>query len=166
MEECIRMPDVRNVALRVICVCPVNWVCLCVFLLQTQRSIEELTPAPLIVSSFLGDRCVWVSVFAVSSPWEISSCLKRFPLHWLCFRLLDLHRISCLFDGAFVGVKLRSSLGFLQPIQQGLTWKCCQDVLFSKRLPSLYLSILQPWWVFPLIPEFTAVPPCWTGPRL
>lgn len=81
-----------------------------------------------------------MSVFAVTTPWEISSCLKRFPSHWLCFRLLDLRWSSCWFDGAFVAVELRSSLGFRQPSQQGLTWKYSQDVLFRKR-PSLTLSL-------------------------
>lgn len=76
------------------------------------------------------------SVFAVASLWEISSCLKRFPLHWLCFRLRDLR----WFVWAFVALLLRFSLGFLQPSQQGLTWKCSQDVLFSKR-PSLFLYL-------------------------
>lgn len=115
---------------------------------NTWSSYSELFPRWWLTLS--------VSLFTVTSPWEISSCLKRFPFRWLCFQLPDLRGSSCWFDGAFVAVELKYIvLGFLQPSQQGFTWKCSQDVLFRTRPLSfsLYPSISLSLWGFSLIQQ-------------
>ena len=107
VEKCIPTPDVRNVAPRVMCVSSQLGVCVFCYEHRGQLATNTWSSHGELFPRW------WLSLYLLSPAlWEISSCLKRSPLRWLCFPMLDLRGSSCWFDGAFVAAESRSSFGF------------------------------------------------------
>lgn len=138
VEKCIRTPDVRSVAPYVMCVSSQLGVCVSCYKHRGQLATNTWSSHGELFPRW------WLSLYLLSQALGKSAPVWRDPLCADCaFLCLICVEVAVDLTGPLLQRSRDLVLGFLQPSQQGLTWKCSQDVLFSKR-PSLSLSLFLP----------------------